>query len=190
MRYLIFVLLFLCSSCIQIGGTPQPMNYYLLKKTNKIPEIHPNFHEDIHLELINFPEYLDQPQIVTNNDDNGILFYDTERWAEPLRENLARVIRENLAMMAPNSSISVGPWESATANAIKVELLFNQFSGKLGEYTRTDIRWRISQGTGQTSQGHFTDQQTIEDNFQDFVIGLNTGINNFSTKLGLILLKP
>lgn len=190
MRYLIFSLLFLCASCIQIGSTPQPINYYLLETISKVPETHPEVRLDIHLELINFPEYLDQLQIVTKNSDNGILFSDSERWAEPIRENLIRVIRENIAMIIPNSTISVGPWERSTENAIKVELLFNQFSGKLGKYAHTDIRWRMSHGGGQTSQGRFTDLQTIGDNFQDFVVGLNTGINNFSTELALKILEP
>lgn len=190
MRYLIFVLLFFCSACIQIGSAPQPINYFLLETMSTTPKAYTDRGVNVHLVLINFPEYLDQLQIVTNNGDNGILFSNSEHWAEPVRENLLRVIRGNLAMIIPNSTVSVGPWEKATDNAIKVELLFNQFSGKLGEYARTDIRWRIIEGTGTTSQGQFTDQQTIGDTFQDFVVGLNAGINNFSTELALKLLEP
>lgn len=183
MRNLLLILLLLCTSCIQIGDAPPPMNYYLLESLTKLPITPSENSSNIHMELKSFPEYLDRLQIVTYNGSNGIYFKDNERWAEPVQDNLMRVIRENLEKSMPGSVISIGPWERSSHNAVKIELVFNHFSGQLGKHTQIDIRWAIVTGSGESKQGYFTDQQPIGDKYQDLIIGLNNGINNFSLEL-------
>lgn len=183
MRYLISILLLFCTSCIQIGSNPQPMNHYLLESMPEAVNIYSSKPLNINLDLINFPDYLDRQQIVTRNNNNSIDFSDSERWAEPLQDNLTRTIRENLAMMLPAATISVSPWESSSSDAIKVNLVINKFHGKLGDQTQVDIRWAIDNKSGQTVQNHFIDQQPIGKSYQDLVVGLNTGINNFCLEL-------
>ncbi len=185
MRHLLSVLLLLllCTSCIQIGSDPQPMHYYLLDSNQQATNIYSTKTLNINIELTDFPEYLDRLQIVTHNNNNSIKFSDSERWAEPLQDNLPRIIRENLALTLPNSSISVSPWEKSNDDAIKVKLMINKFLGKLDEKTQIDIRWTIDNGRGQIIQEHFTDQQPIGNSYQDMVFGLNTGISILSQKL-------
>lgn len=183
MRYLLSVLLLLCTSCIQIGSDPQPMHYYLLESNNLGAGIYSSKALNINLELIGFPDYLDRLQIVTRNDNNGINLSDSERWAEPLQDNLPRILRENLALMLPNSRISVSPWENSNDNAIKVKLIINKFLGQFDDYTYIDIRWIIDNGKDQLIQEQFIDQQPISNSYQDLVAGLNNGINLLSQKL-------
>ncbi|MFK5927252.1 MAG: PqiC family protein [Desulfuromusa sp.] len=183
MRYLLSILLLLCTSCIQIGSDPQPMHYYLLESMSETPNIYSSKGLDINIELINFPEYLDRLQIVTRNNNNGIAFSDSERWAEPLQDNLIRIIRENLVLMLPGTNITVSPWENSNSDAIKVKLVVNKLLGKLGDQTQVDIRWTIDTDRDQTKQGHFIDRQPIDNSYQDLVAGLNNGINDLSLEL-------
>ena len=185
MRHLfsVLLLLILCTSCIQIGSDPQQMHYYLLDSNPQTPTILSSKALNINIELTDFPEYLDRLQIVTRNNNNGINLSDSERWAEPLQDNLLRIIRESLALMLPNSSITVSPWENSNDEAIKVKLMINKFLGKLDEKTQIDIRWIIDNGRDQIIQEHFIDQQAIGNSYQDLVVGLNSGINIFSQGL-------
>lgn len=183
MRNLLLVLLLLCTSCIQIGNAPPPMNYYLLESKTELPINSLENSLNIHMELTVFPEYLDRLQIVTYNGNNAINFKDNERWAEPLQDNLMQVVREDLVKSIPGSVISIGPWETPSNNAEKVKLILNQFSGQIGKHTKIDIRWVIVNNSGESKQGHFTDQQPIGDTYQDLIIGLNSGINRFSLEL-------
>jgi len=183
MRYLLSILLLLCTSCIQIGSDPQPVQYYLLESMTDAPEILSGEALNIDLELVNFPDYLDRLQIVTRNDNNGIDFSDSARWAEPLQDNLARILRENIAQMLPGARISISPWENSSNEAVKVVLVVNKFFGKLGDHSQVDIRWAIDNEDGSTIQGHFIDQQPIGNNYQEMIVGLNSGINNLSLEL-------
>ncbi|MCF6266208.1 MAG: PqiC family protein [Desulfuromusa sp.] len=189
MRYLVSIVLLLCTSCIQIGSDPQPMRYYLLESMPEAPNIYSNKTFIINLKLVDFPDYLDRLQIVTRDKNNGIEFSDLERWAEPLQDNLTRILRENLALVLPEANILINPWENSSNNAIKVKLVVNKILGKLGDHSQVDVRWTIENDRGQTIQGHFIDRQPIGNSYQDLVVGLNNGINHLSVELAKELVK-
>ncbi len=189
MRYLVSIVLLLCTSCIQIGSDPQPIRYYLLESMPEAPNIYSNKTFIINLKLVDFPDYLDRLQIVTRDKNNGIEFSDLERWAEPLQDNLTRVLRENLALVLPEANISINPWENSSNNAIKVKLVVNKILGKLDDHSQVDVRWTIENARGQTIQGHFIDRQPIGNSYQDLVVGLNNGINHLSVELAKELVK-
>ena len=182
MRYFLILLLLLCSSCIQVLGDPQPINYYLLDGMPQETDIGSDKALTMTLQLDSFPVYLDRLLIVTKNDDSTINVSDHDRWAEPLQGNILQTVRENLRIILPAANIAISPWENSTTDAIKTKILVNKFSGKLGDHTEIDIRWTID-GGGEIRQGHFTDQQPIGDSYQELVAGLNSGINNFSLEL-------
>jgi len=189
MHYLVSILLLLCTSCIQIGSDPQPMRHYLLESITDVPNVYSDRTLIINLELVDFPDYLDRLQIVTRDKNNRIEFSEANRWAEPLQNNLTRILRENLALVLPEANISVSPWENSSDNAIKVKLVVNKFWGKLGDHSQVDVRWTIDNGRGQTTQGHFIDRQPIDNSYRDLVVGLNSGVNHLSQKLAKQLVK-
>ncbi len=182
MRYILSILLLLCTSCIQIGSPPQPIQHYLLESWHKAPIVFPGNTLNIDIQLINFPDYLDRSQIVTRNNNHSICFSDSEHWAEPLQDNLTRVIRENLTLILPGARISVSPWENASADGIKLKLMVNNFFGKLSDQTQIDIRWTIN-NNDQIIQGHFIDRQPIDNSYENLVTKLNNGINRLSLEL-------
>jgi hypothetical protein len=53
---------------------------------------------------VDIPGYLDRSQIVTRSH-NRLHLAEHDRWAEPLRDNIARVIAEDLAGLCPGSRI-------------------------------------------------------------------------------------
>lgn len=182
MRYLISILLLLCTSCIQIGSDPKPQQHYLLESTPSAAS-YSGKALNIEIELVNFPDYLDRLQIVTSNDEQRIIFFNSKRWAEPLQDNLTRIIRENFNLMLPGASITVTPWDSSENDAIKVKLLINKFHGEFNNQTKIDIRWVIDGGDSQTIKGHFIDRQPIGSSYQGLVFRLNNGINRLSKEL-------
>ena len=53
---------------------------------------------------ITFPKYLDRPQIVTRASRHQLTLGEFDRWAEPLQDNVSRVLAENLALPHPHGS--------------------------------------------------------------------------------------
>ncbi len=184
MRYFLILLLLFLSSCIQMVGDPEPVNYYLIEGLPKGTEIYSDKELTIDIQLINFPTYLDRPQIITQKD-NTVKFSEHDRWAEPLQGNLEQVLRENLRILLPGAKVTISPWEDSGTKSIHAKIMVNKFSGKLSDHTDVDIRWTIKMDTGEIHQGHFTDRQPVGEKYRNLVGGLNRSINNFS----LILAK-
>jgi len=95
---------------------------------------------------ITLPKYLDRPQIVTRAGYNQLALGEFDRWAEPLQDNVARVLAENLARLIPTDHLLPQAWpRSATLDyQVTVEVL--QFDGWLGGESRLLARWSILDG--------------------------------------------
>ena len=188
-RLLPLLLILVCSACIQIGSDPQPMHYYLLESITNDTEAISNNKFNIDIELTKLPEYLDKQQIATSNEINVIEFSENHRWAESLQDNLIFTIRENITLQLPNANIAVNPWDTTGNGAIKLKLLINKFSGKLGDQAVIDIRWAFESGGENLAHGHFNYEHKIKTTYRDLVTKLNLGINQFSHELVNNLIK-
>jgi uncharacterized lipoprotein YmbA len=95
---------------------------------------------------ITLPKYLDRPQIVTRAGYNQLALGEFDRWAEPLQDNISRVLAENLARLIPTDQVLLQAWpRSATLDyQVTVEVL--QFDGWLGGESTLLARWSILDG--------------------------------------------
>ena len=80
---------------------------------------------------VRLAEYLDRPQIVTRQSANRLRLADSHRWAEPLGENILRVVGENLSALLGTDRILLYPWPSsrATDYQLLVEVLHFENEG-------------------------------------------------------------
>ena len=92
---------FILSGCI---GTSPQSQFYMLKGMNE-----ENISEkqlQIAVEPVKIPTYLDRPQILSFSKDSFQLnISETKRWAEPLNEQIQRVIISDLSRLLPKSLI-------------------------------------------------------------------------------------
>lgn len=74
---------------------------------------------------VRLAEYLDRPQIVTRLSATRLQLADSHRWAEPLGENIPRVLGENLSALLGTDRILLHPWpiSRATDYQLLVEVL-------------------------------------------------------------------
>jgi uncharacterized lipoprotein YmbA len=92
---------------------------------------------------VQFPKYLDRPQIVTRSSRNQIDIGDFDQWAEPLKNNFTNVIAENLSILIPRERIVVFPWSRSTPIGHQVLIDVTRFEGELGGDSLLTARWRI-----------------------------------------------
>ena len=74
---------------------------------------------------ITVPKYLDRPQIITRSGRNQLGLGEFDRWAEPLQDNVLRVLGENLAFLIPTDQVVLHSWpQSATLDyQVTVDML-------------------------------------------------------------------
>ena len=97
---LLTLLLTLLAACV--GGTTPPSRYYLLASDPGLAKVTKARVRDgfsIAVGPVAVPSHLDRLQIVTRKSNYQMQLAEFDLWAEPLNENLARILVENLSLL-------------------------------------------------------------------------------------------
>ncbi len=97
------------------------------------------------LELLSLPEFLDRPQLVARRG-NQLWFDDYQRWGGSLRDDLIRVLGENLAYLL-NTSRIIHDGRVAVDYRISVQVL--AFEIRDDHQALLNVRWMLFDGTDQ-----------------------------------------
>ena len=97
---------------------------------------------------IEIPDYLERPQIVTRVTPNEIKVAEFERWAEPLEDNLKRVLAQNLSNLVCTKGINFFPWRRGIPMDYRVEMKIIRFDGNPGDKVTLEAWWRLLSGDG------------------------------------------
>src|SRR5215510_6709686 len=93
-----FASMALVASCLGLGAcASMPSRFYILNTLPaQVPAAAAERGPVIGVGPITMPKYLDRPEIVTRASQNQLTFGQFDRWAEPLQDNVFRVLAENL----------------------------------------------------------------------------------------------
>ncbi|WP_417811046.1 PqiC family protein [Thalassospira alkalitolerans] len=92
---------------------------------------------------IAIPSHLDRTQLVTRSSDNRLIINQFDRWAEPLDENIQRVLIENLDRRLHPQRIETFPWNSRDGVVWQVVVDFGQFERQPDGSVGMAARWKI-----------------------------------------------
>jgi len=95
---------------------------------------------------VNVPAYLDRPQIVTRAPGTEVKLSEFERWAEPLEDNVAAVLADNLAKLVPTERVSAYPDRLQLDVDLRVAVDVIRFDGVLGGDVVLEVRWSLVSG--------------------------------------------
>lgn len=185
----LFLLLF-CTACIQLGGDPLETSFYLLEPVAETSLANKSEQIKVELNPIEFPNYLNRPQIVSRTRNNSLVIAEYDRWAEPLLDNITRSLQENLIRQLAGIRISSAPWDSPVEPTYIIKLTINRFDGVIGEQTEIDIRWALIAAADKQEllREHYLVQTPIGNSYQDLVDGLNAALAGLSKDLATALL--
>lgn len=127
MKLFCVILAFLLSGCISVNESINP-RFYMLRPIDKNKEvqtfdIQPNV--IVGVGPVKIPEYLDRPQIVTQDKSGMLRFAQFDRWGELLSSRLAQVITINLTKMLPGANFQTFPADFFMP--LKYQLTFDVF---------------------------------------------------------------
>lgn len=138
---------FICALLLLGGcGIKAPVQYYQLSAmagtitTKDAPISTPR---TIGLDPVALPEYLERPQIITRLSANQVAFSQDHRWAEPLADNLPRVLQENLASLFGPDAILLSPWPQGNAVDMRIKIQVLQFENTDDGVAHLTARWSV-----------------------------------------------
>lgn len=142
----------LLACCLFVCGLPmcsrtKPARFYVLTPmpiAESAQPLNTTRHDTtIGIGPIELPDYVDRPQIVTQDGANTFQLAEFDRWAEPLEENFSRVLVENLSDLLAPQRIAVFPWKTAVPIDYRVEVEVTRFYSDATGKTTLRARWSI-----------------------------------------------
>jgi uncharacterized protein len=77
-------------------------------------------------------------------EPNRFKILEDERWAEPLDENLARVLMQNLSVLLRTDQIFVFPWLRNEKPSYRVDVEVLRFESSSASQSQLTARWTIT----------------------------------------------
>ena len=144
MGWAFLLLVFFLAAC---SSTP-PVAYYTL---NTLPEMQQEIPAAVMDDTIaigvgpvEFPKFLDRPQIVTRKSQNQIEVSEFHRWAGSFPGDFSRVLAKNISILLPTDRVAVYPWGEQFSPTYQIKLEVEQFDGQLGEGVVLDVTWVVT----------------------------------------------
>ncbi|HYS64712.1 MAG TPA: PqiC family protein [Paraburkholderia sp.] len=92
---------------------------------------------------VTVPELVDRPQIVVRTGDNKVEIDEFARWADPLKSQIPRVVRADLASLLNSSQVSTYSMGGDSASTYRVQLDVQRFDAALGDAATVDVLWSV-----------------------------------------------
>ena len=133
-------------------STTPPVAYYTLNTLPEMQQEIPAAVMDDTLAIgvgpVEFPKFLDRPQIVTRKSQNQIQVSEFHRWAGSFPGDFSRVLAKNISILLPTDRVAVYPWGEQFSPTYRIKLDVEQFDGQVGERVVLEVTWMVTDQEG------------------------------------------
>lgn len=133
-------------------GTPQPApRLYQLRATPPVPVQPVAASQIVQLLAVSLPELLERDALIIPQGQAGLQALTGHRWAEPLRDAVPRVLRQDLAALIGEARVWTAPLPPGVAptRRLRVEILVLQARPDRGGVW-LEARWTLADMAGHT----------------------------------------
>ncbi len=150
-RLLLAASLALLAGCF---GPPVKLNYYTLSSQPSPAALAAASRPlGIYVGPVTLPETVDRPQMVFRVDANQVEIADLERWAEPLKAAIPRLVAETLAREVAGSTVMTSRQSATLDFDYRVALDVQRFDFSAGDGSAVDVLWTIRAAKGAPRTG-------------------------------------
>lgn len=138
--------------CVLLGNPPATRFYMLTPLTNsemapqpavELPEARQR--ASVELAPVAIPRYLDRPQIVTRISAHELNLAEFDQWAEPLSDNVTRVLAENLTRLLSTHGMEVLSEPRANRSAYRVGVTLMRFECGADNECVLQAHWTLAE---------------------------------------------
>ncbi len=133
-----------CIVAAAIAGcatSPQP-RFYMLNSTPP-PEGVPAVGCSVSVGPVSVPAAVDRPQIVIRTGPNQVFINEFDRWAAPLKNDIGRIVAENLASMLGTKQVTLFLQATAADASYRIAIDILRFDSEPGLKASLDALWTV-----------------------------------------------
>jgi uncharacterized lipoprotein YmbA len=133
---------------------------------------------------ITLPEAVDRPQLVLRAGPNEVTFVELHRWAGSLRNEIPRIIAENLAGYLNVRHVAAYPQSAGDNSTYRVLVDIQHFDSTLGESVTIDALWMIKrQSDGVSRTGRSTAKESSGGSYDAMVAAHSRALATISREI-------
>lgn len=122
----IFFYLILVLTLNGCAGHNPPTRYYLLQPQVSPAEVMTHARV-LGVGPVLLPRYLNRNEIITGAGGGELHLAEFDHWAEPLQDNVAQVLAENLGRLTGAQQVLIYPWSHTRPVDVQIEVDIGQF---------------------------------------------------------------
>lgn len=137
-------ILFCCTLAALICGcaSSAPSRFYTLS-TVPAAVVAPQADYSVSVGPVTVPAVVDRPQIVIKSGPNQVLIKEFDRWAAPLKDDIGRVVAENLSATLGTVQVTIFPQSPSVGASYRVAIDILHFDSDLGKAANLDAVWTV-----------------------------------------------
>ncbi len=170
------------------GQTPQPEFYTLSPASGTASGPALAARPDLGLVVgpIEFPRYLDRPEIVTRDGSHRLVLADAHSWGGSLRTDILRVVADDLGRLLGTARVAIYPNEPRFSAAYRVLLDLREFEGVPGGSVLLRVRWTIAaagDGRALAVEESRIEQPVASTSFEDLVAAESAALGTLNRQI-------
>ena len=183
MGWALLLTVFFVAAC----STTPPVAYYTLNTLPEMQQEIPAAVMDDTLAIgvgpVEFPKFLDRPQIVTRKSQNQIQVSEFHRWAGSFPGDFSRVLAKNISILLPTDRVAVYPWGEQFSPTYRIKLDVEQFDGQVGERVVLEVTWMVTDQEGTNKllvRKSLIEEPVSEKNYEALVVAESNALATLS----------
>jgi len=163
-----------------------PAKFYTLSSAVNSQERQAASNLSMEVGPVEIPDYLDRPHLVTRTGRNELMISDFHKWAGSLKDDITRVLAEDLSAQLSTDNVYIYPWAPSPPVNYHVRIKVNRFEGTPGEQVALKAYWSIY-GERETdllmkNSSHFY-EETGERNYNALVAAMSRALEKLSREI-------
>ena len=123
------------------GCASPPSRFYTLSAVTTIEG--PPSDLSVAVGPVSVPAAVDRPEIVVSTGPNQVQLEELERWASPLRDEIARTVAENLVSLLGTPRVTQTPQTLSGESAYRASIEVQRFDSTPGQSAALDALWTV-----------------------------------------------
>ncbi len=95
---------------------------------------------------VEIPNTIDRPQLVTYSGSNQVEIHEFDRWAGSIKDDITRVLIENLSSILAKDRIWVVSWRNPVAADFRIDINITKFGSVSDKEVALSAQWTVKEG--------------------------------------------
>lgn len=136
------------------GCASSPAPSYFTLETGMPRQPAPGLTPSMAITRVALPELIDRPQLVVRMADNQVRILDAQRWAEPLRRQIPRLLADELGRLLGSERVFAAPLDGVGGDAdFRLRLDIQRLEARSGSGADVDVLWHLEARQGKIVTG-------------------------------------